>query len=108
MKNSLALALLLYAPLVGAQRIPQPNSKDTTPTMLLGTEIRYPGVFTDRQMNDSSVYSVNGLDTGIEFQSTQGNANATEALVGGVIAPPDSTVHEVQGVAGYAVNQSSA
>lgn len=108
MKHSLALALLLYAPLAATQRIPLHDSKAAAPTMLLGVETKYPGVFTDRQMNDSSVFSVNGLDTSTEFQSTQGNAYATEALVGGVIAPPNSTVHEVQGIAGYAVNQSSA
>lgn len=113
MKNSLALALLLYVPLATGQRIPHPHSKattavTTTPTMLLGVETRYPGVFTDRQMNDSSVFSVNGLDTDTEFQSTQGNAHATEALVGGVITPPESTVHQTQGVSGYVVNRSSA
>lgn len=108
MKNSLALALLIYAPLAVAQGTPHAKSKDTTPTILLGVETKYPGVFTDRQMNDASVYSVNGLNTATEFQSTQGNAYATEALVGGVIAPPNSTVYEVQGVAGYAVNESSA
>lgn len=76
MKNSLALALLLFAPLAAAQLIPNSHSKATMPTMLLGVETKFTGVFTDRQMNDSSVFSVNGLDTDMEFQSTQGNAYA--------------------------------
>lgn len=127
MKKLSALTLMSYASLTAAQYAPQPSSAPisltgaecpavtqnrapsrVTVANMLGAKISDPGVFTDTQMNDSSIWSVNGLDSKIEFQSTEGNVYATEALVGGVVAPADSTVHQAQGVSGYAVNRSMA
>lgn len=66
------------------------------------------GVFTNTQMNDYLTSVINGCSTLTEFQATQGNSNyATEAVSGCVAYPNGATVHQANGVAGYANSTNS-
>jgi len=66
-----------------------------------------PGVFTNTQMNEYNQSLLNGCNSAQEFQATQGPNFSTDAVAGCVAMPSGATVHQVNGLAGYASNSVS-
>lgn len=67
-----------------------------------------PGVFTNTQMNEYDQSLLNGCNPAQEFQAAQGANFSTDAVAGCVAMPSGATVHQVNGVAGYANNSVSS
>lgn len=66
-----------------------------------------PGVFTNTQMNEYDQSLVNGCNPAQEFPAAQGQNFSTDAMAGCVAMPSGATVHQVNGLAGYATNSVS-
>jgi hypothetical protein len=65
------------------------------------------GVFTNTQMNEYNQSLLNGCNPAQEFQAAQGANFSTDAVAGCVAMPSGATVHQVNGLAGYASNSVS-
>lgn len=65
------------------------------------------GVFTNTQMNLYMKVLLNGCDPLTEYQATQGANYSTDAQTGCVAVPGGATVHQANGLAGYANTSST-
>jgi len=64
-------------------------------------------VFTNTQMNEYNQSLLNGCNPLQEFQAAQGPNFSTDAVAGCVAMPSSATVHQANGLAGYASNSVS-
>jgi len=65
------------------------------------------GVFTNTQPNEYLLSQIGGINIGDEFHFVQGLQNVTDAIAGGVAVPSNASVHQVDGIAGYVINNAS-
>ena len=80
------------------------SNVSSTPTTLA---LVNPGVFTNTQMNEYNQSLLHGCNPVQEFQAEQGPNFSTDAVAGCVAMPSGATVHQVNGLAGYASNSVS-
>lgn len=66
------------------------------------------GVFSNSQQNDPVQSVVNSCSPGTEYAAEQSNNFATDALAGCVAVPNGATVHQSNGIAGYANSSGTA
>lgn len=66
------------------------------------------GIFTNAQMNDYLLSEVGGINNSTEYNTLQVGNFATEGISGGVAIPIGSSVHQANGVAGYASTAQSS
>jgi hypothetical protein len=67
-----------------------------------------PGVFTNTQMNLFNQSLLNSCSPSTEFSTEQAGNFATDAVDGCVATPSSGTVHQSNGIAGYATNLSTS
>lgn len=73
-----------------------------------GINLRFPGVFTNTQMNPGLDVLVNGLDPTTFYHLTHPGNFVTSAVLGGIIVPSTSTVYEADAIVGYVSTASTA
>jgi hypothetical protein len=72
------------------------------PITTRSTVVTNPGVFTNTQMNEYLSSVIGGINLGTAFSGLQGPNFATEGVAGGVALPSGATVHNGNGIGGYA------
>ena len=73
-----------------------------------GINFRFPGVFTNTQMNPGIDVLVNGIDPTTFYQLTHPGNYITSAVIGGITVPSTSTVYEADAIVGYISTASTA
>ena len=66
------------------------------------------GVFTNTQQNNYLSSALGGINTATWYSSAQGGQFSTDALAGGIACPFGATVHQCNGIAGYAVSAANS
>lgn len=72
-----------------------------------GINLRFPGVFTNTQMNLGLDVLVNGLDPTTFYHLTHPGNYITSAVLGGIKVPATSTVYEADAIVGYVSTAST-
>lgn len=63
-----------------------------------------PGIFTNTQMNEYDQSLINGCSSSTEYNTVQTGNFSTDAIAGCAAMPSGATVHQANGIAGYANN----
>lgn len=69
--------------------------------------LRFPGVFTNTQMNPGLDVLVNGLDPATFYHLTHPGNFVTSAVLSGITVPSTSTVYEADAIVGYVSTAST-
>lgn len=95
--------------LVGTMALDNSGNLQTLGTLSThGEVLTTPGVFTNVAMHDAASFMVNGASSQAEFQWSHVGNFSTEALAAGIVVPAGSTVYQVNAIAGYVQNGSTA